>query len=83
MIQDDQTPPQQSNDLQNRAEFLHGYFGKNVKGFFKTVSAVPTAAPTNYFDQIQIYQNGITGRLYIWNNDPSKLNWAYITLTFF
>ncbi len=51
----------------------------NVFGMFKTVSSVPTGVPKNWFDQIQIYVNGLTLRLYWY--DVTNATWHYVTAT--
>lgn len=41
------------------------------------VSAIPSFIPRNFLEQIQIYENGATYRLYIYMNGT----WRYTTLT--
>lgn len=54
-------------------------FARNLFGLFETVSAVPTAEPINYLDQIKIYVNGATLRLY-WYDKVAHV-WHYVTAT--
>lgn len=48
-------------------------------GMFQTVSTAPTLTPTRLINQIQIYTNGATYRLYIY--DTTNNVWRYSTLT--
>lgn len=43
----------------------------NVAGMFKTVTAVPTATPSNFMDQIQLYLNGSDWELYVYDTSGS------------
>lgn len=52
---------------------------KNIFGNFEVVSAVPTAVPTRFDQQIKIYVSGGTSRLYIY--DTSTATWKYTALT--
>lgn len=52
----------------------HQHNGANVRvnlydifGLFQTVSAVPTAVPKSIYDQIKIYINGSTKKLYVYD----------------
>lgn len=51
----------------------------SVFGLFETVSAVPTAVPANLYDQIKIYKNSTTYRLYWY--DGINNQWRYATGT--
>ena len=53
--------------------------GQQIYGMFQTVSAVPTKEPVNWFNQIQIYVNGGTLRLY-WYDTIAHV-WHYVTAT--
>lgn len=50
-----------------------------VMGMFKTVSVIPTKEPVNWANQIQIYVNGGTLRLY-WYDTVAHV-WHYVTAT--
>jgi hypothetical protein len=52
---------------------------RNVFGMFQTVSTAPTLAPKNFQNQIQIYVNGATLRLYCYDTVGNL--WHYITFT--
>lgn len=39
---------------------------RNLEGLIRTVAAVPTWTPTNFFDQIVLYDNAGTYSLYIY-----------------
>jgi len=52
---------------------------KDLSGFIRTVSAVPSWVPTNFYDQLAIYKNGATIRLYIY--DVKNKAWRYTALT--
>lgn len=70
----DDIKPDYSDDSvtpQNRAE--------QVFGMFKTVSVVPTSTPKNWFDQIQLYKNGGTLKVYIY--DVTNAAWRQWTVT--
>jgi hypothetical protein len=43
---------------------------KDLKArYFPTVGSVPTARPTNFVNQIQLYVSGGTALLYVWDED--------------
>lgn len=48
---------------------------RSITGMFQTVSAAPTTAPTSFQNQIQIYKNGATKRLYWY--DQTNNEWSY------
>ncbi|MCK9371052.1 hypothetical protein M0R04_14165 [Candidatus Dojkabacteria bacterium] len=48
-------------------------------GVFETVTAAPTGTPTNMINQIKIYTNGSTYRLY-WYDAKNNV-WHYVTAT--
>lgn len=50
-----------------------------VFGMFQTVTTIPTETPRNWFNQIQIYSNGGTTTLYIY--DTVANTWLATTLT--
>lgn len=50
-----------------------------LQGLFETVSSVPTGIPNDVFDQIKIYKNGATYRLY-WFEGAAN-TWRYATGT--
>lgn len=51
----------------------------DLTGLIKTVSVAPTAVPTKISEQFQLYINGATYRLYIY--DKTNATWHYATLT--
>jgi hypothetical protein len=51
----------------------------DVFGMFQTVSVAPTSTPINWFNQVQIYINGATHRLYVY--DTSTNAWIYVALS--
>lgn len=48
-------------------------------GMFQTVTTAPTKPPKGTLEQIQIYTNGSTYRLYWWDN--ANITWHYVTAT--
>lgn len=50
-----------------------------ARGIFTVVSAAPSTPPQDAFDQIQVYVNGATLRLYWY--DWSATTWHYVTAT--
>jgi hypothetical protein len=80
-----------TNDLQRRIETLetqmrehahNGFLGgqiyfRHLFGLFETVSVAPTTIPKTTYDQIKIYVNGATLRLY-WYDSVANL-WHYVT----
>lgn len=52
---------------------------QNIINFVQVVSTAPTATPRNFWEQIKLYINGATYRLYIYDNITN--NWRYATLT--
>lgn len=54
------------------------YFS-NLQGMYETVTAAPTNSPTNALNQVKIYTNGATLRLY-WFDAKNNL-WHYVTAT--
>ena len=65
----------QIQTLQGKRAFLK----TDVWGLFQTVSAVPTQIPTTPYEQIQIYVNSTTFRLYWY--DAVGHAWHYIVAT--
>lgn len=51
----------------------------DVFGLFETVSAVPAGIPQTVYDQVKIYVNGATLRLY-WYDSVAHV-WHYVTAT--
>lgn len=51
----------------------------DLLGMFQTVSTAPTATPKRIINQIQIYTNGGTLRLYWY--DTTNNTWHYVTAT--
>lgn len=51
----------------------------DLDGLFETVSAAPTTVPKSIYDQIKIYVNGSTYRLYWYDNNANT--WHYVTAT--
>ncbi len=54
---------------------------RNVQNFIEVVSAIPTHTPSNAYDQIKLYVNGATLRLYLCDYKVNPVVWHYITLT--
>jgi hypothetical protein len=52
---------------------------ENIWGMFSVVDTVPTLEPTNFQNQIKIYINGATHRLYVY--ETSTNTWIYATLS--
>ena len=52
---------------------------KSLFGFFETVSTAPSGVPKTTYDQIKIYVNGATYRLY-WYDSVGNA-WHYVTAT--
>ena len=50
-----------------------------IWGLFRTVTAVPTGKPVKISDQVVIYTNGATLRLY-WFDSTNSV-WHYVTAT--
>lgn len=54
---------------------------RNVQNFIEVVSTAPTHTPSNVYDQVKLYVNGATLRLYICDHTVNPIVWHYITLT--
>lgn len=55
---------------------------KNLEGLFSVVDAVPSEVPRNAYEQIKIYSNGGTRRLYVYVTDSAGSGaWRYTALT--
>lgn len=65
---------QVDNPTLNEPVFLN-----NSIGVFETVTTTPTGKPTNMINQIKIYTNGSTYRLY-WYDVKNNV-WHYVTAT--
>lgn len=52
---------------------------KNLQDFIEVVSAVPVQSPKNFFDQIKLYANAGTYRLYVYNYKNNV--WNYVIMT--
>ena len=50
-----------------------------IIGLFEVVDTVPSNVPSRLFDQVKIYKNGSTKRLYVY--DYSNHAWYYVGLT--
>ena len=71
-------------EQQMREHAHNGFLGgqiylRSLFGLFETVSAIPTTIPKTTYDQIKIYVNGATLRLYVY--DAVNDLWRYTTLT--
>lgn len=70
------------DDLERRFNFLTLELF-NIEGLIKTVTAIPTGAPTKLINQIVMYFDSLTAptvkRLYIYSKDTKA--WYYIALT--
>lgn len=54
----------------------------DLVGLIEVVSAAPTLVPKNFFDQVKIYSNGGTRRLYVYVTDSAGSGaWRYTALT--
>lgn len=62
------------NDKVNQPIYI-----RDLQGTFRTVSVAPTDKPKSVVDQIVIYKNGTTYRLYWY--DTANDQWHYITAT--
>lgn len=51
----------------------------DILGLFETVSAAPAGTPRDLYDQVKIYVNGATLRLYWY--DATGHVWHYVTAT--
>lgn len=51
----------------------------DIIGLFETVSAVPIGVPTGPWQQIKVYSNGGTFRLYVY--DATGHAWHFVALT--
>lgn len=51
----------------------------DILGLFETVSAAPSGTPRDLYDQVKIYVNGATYRLY-WYDSVGHA-WHYVTAT--
>ena len=55
---------------------------KNLEGLLTVVDAVPTETPRNAYEQVKIYSNGGTRRLYVYVIDSAGSGaWRYTALT--
>lgn len=62
-------------DLENKRINLN----TDIIGLFETVSTAPTLIPVGPYDQIKVYVNGATLRLY-WYDSVAHV-WHYVTAT--
>lgn len=75
-------PSDVNSDLERRITALENRrtnLNTDVFGMFETVSAVPSGAPKDVYDQIKIYSNSTTYRLYWY--DYSNNAWRYASGT--
>lgn len=66
-------------DIKAQLANPHVDLDTDISGLFQTVSVPPTTIPQSPYDQVQIYSNGSTYRLYIY--DGVNRAWHYATLT--
>ena len=52
---------------------------KSIESMYEVVDAIPVHTPVRVYDQIKIYVNGATKRLYLY--DYKNRAWLYATLT--
>jgi hypothetical protein len=79
---DQNSPQDQLDALNQRIQSLEQKkinLNTDLFGLFEVVSAVPAGAPKIPYDQIKIYTNGSTYRLYWY--DPVNNAWRYATGT--
>lgn len=69
-------PEEHSSGLNFRQEEINI---NNIIGMFEVVDTAPTAKPTNLKNQIKIYRNGATKRLYWY--DQVNDSWDYVSGT--
>lgn len=69
--------PPEDTTLQKNAEFDLAYIIEGLKVTHKPNGTIPIFIPRNFSEQIQLYENGATVRLYIYVNKT----WRYIALT--
>lgn len=75
-------PVTQYSDLEQRISALEEKtinFDTDIVGLLETVSTAPSGVPKNVYDQIKIYKNGSTYRLYWY--DAANGDWFYATGT--
>jgi len=74
----------QALETQMREHAHDGFHGgevfiKNLWGAFEVVSVAPTSTPNTMYEQIKIYVNGVTYRLYWYDTVGGA--WHYVTAT--
>lgn len=77
-----QTTDNRIQDLDQRISYLENKpmtLETDLIGLFETVSAIPTGIPRTLYDQIKIYVNSTTLRLYWY--DANAHVWHYVTAT--
>lgn len=78
-------PDPEIQDLQKRLGELEREvngrmsFETDILGLFETVSTAPTNTPYSPYDQVKIYVNGGTYRLYWYDGNANV--WHYVTAT--
>lgn len=68
--------PEQTMGERN-AMYELAYILEGLKVTHKPIATAPVFTPRNFSEQIQIYENGATVRLYIYVNQT----WRYVALT--
>ena len=54
----------------------------DLVGLLEVVSSAPTGVPKNLFDQVKLYSNKNTRRLYVYVTDSTGTGaWRYVALT--
>lgn len=66
-------------DLKTGVNNPHMELDTDIFGLFETVSVAPTTIPKILFDQIKVYKNSTTLRLYVY--DANNTAWRFVTLT--
>ncbi len=67
------------NHQHNGGEATRINFNTDIIGLYETVSVAPTNTPASPYDQVKIYVNGSTYRLY-WYDSVGHV-WHYVTAT--
>lgn len=77
-IEDDIAALRQEKTISNFTNDIYMTI-KNLQDFIEVVNTVPSYTPKNFYDQIKIYVNAGTYRLYVYNYKNNV--WNYVIMT--
>lgn len=67
--------------VQQQARVNYSISFRDLQDFIEVVATAPTHIPSNAYEQVKLYVNGATLRLYICDNTVNPVVWHYVTMS--